>query len=83
MKYLKSWKNVALVAMTTVAMAIATMANNVAVYAQDASSQGMKPLLVVSLSGYNELIEDVNFLGELAGKPDLQETFEQTLNQVT
>jgi hypothetical protein len=82
-KYLKSWKNVALVAMTTLAMAIATLASNVAVFAQDASSQGMKPLLVVSLSSYDELVKDVNFLGELAGTPDLQEKFEGILKEVT
>ena len=83
MKYPKSWKDVAGVTMTTVTLAIATMVSGLAACAQDASAQEMKPLLVVSLSGYDELIKDVNFLGELAGKPGLQETFEETLNMVT
>ena len=31
----------------------------------------MKPLAVIALSGYDALLEDINFAGSLAGQPDL------------
>ena len=64
MKYPKSWKDVAVVMMTTVTMAIVVLASSLGACAQDASSAGMKPLLVVSLAGYDELIKDIDFLVE-------------------
>lgn len=44
-------------------------AQNVAVQVQNPGE--MKPLAVVALSGYDALLEDVNFAGSLAGQPDL------------
>ena len=37
----------------------------------DPAQQEMKPLAVVALSGYDALIEDINFAGSLAGQPQL------------
>lgn len=47
---------------------------NSSVWAQQAvlvQAGEMKPLAVVALSGYDALVEDINFAGSLAGQPDL------------
>jgi hypothetical protein len=36
----------------------------------------MKPVVMVTLAGYDALKEDINFLGSLAGQPDLASQFE-------
>lgn len=36
----------------------------------------MKPVLLVTLSGYDSLKQDINFIGSLAGQPDLASMFE-------
>jgi hypothetical protein len=51
--------------------------------AQNAPAQEMKNLVVVSVSEYDELLGDLGFLGEMAGKPDLAQMLEQTLNLFT
>lgn len=39
--------------------------------AQAQSAGEMKPVAVVALSGYDALVEDINFAGSMAGQPDL------------
>ena len=44
----------------------------------------MKPVVVVSLAGYDELMSDVDFLGQVTGLPMLSATMvEQSLNMAT
>ena len=45
-------------------------------FAQAQSAGEMKPLAIVALSGYDALIEDINFAGSLSGQPDLGTMFE-------
>ncbi|MCH8839382.1 MAG: hypothetical protein IH831_01640 [Planctomycetes bacterium] len=40
-------------------------------FVQAQSAGEMKPLAVVALSGYDALVEDINFAGSMAGKPQL------------
>ena len=40
-------------------------------FAQAQSAGEMKPVAIVALSGYDALIEDINFAGSLSGQPDL------------
>ncbi len=40
-------------------------------YAQAQSAGEMKTVAVVALSGYDALVEDINFAGSMAGQPDL------------
>jgi hypothetical protein len=48
------------------------------------SAQEMKPVVVVSLGGYDALMQDVDFLGEITGVPMLSaKTLEDGLNQFT
>jgi hypothetical protein len=42
-----------------------------AVRAQELTSQEAKPVITVAFSGYEELISDLNFVGNLAGSPQL------------
>lgn len=44
--------------------------------AQTQPAGEMKPLALISISGYDELKEDINFLGSLAGQPNLAAQFE-------
>lgn len=47
------------------------------------AAKPMKPLAVVSLSGYDELLADVAFLGKLADNPDVAKNLETTLKFFT
>jgi hypothetical protein len=47
------------------------------------AQQELKPVVVVSLSGYDELIGDVKFLGELGGNPELAKGLEGMLTMMT
>ena len=51
--------------------------------AQNAASPTMKSMVVVSISGYDELKADVGFLGEIVGKPDLAESVDKILDMFT
>jgi hypothetical protein len=52
--------------------------------AAQVSAQTMKPVVVVSLAGYDELMSDVDFLGQVTGLPMLSAaTVEQSLNMAT
>ncbi|HEY1599790.1 MAG TPA: hypothetical protein VGG64_09325, partial [Pirellulales bacterium] len=45
--------------------------------ASHAQAQGdMKPILVVSLAGYQRIIDDLAFVGKLSGSPDLAKNLE-------
>jgi len=48
-----------------------------------APAEEVKPLAVVSLSAYDELAADVQFLGKIAGKPELGKQIQAMLNLVT
>ncbi|MFV1968982.1 MAG: hypothetical protein ACC628_26480, partial [Pirellulaceae bacterium] len=64
-------------------LAVALVASRFApLRAQDAENE-LKSLVVISLSSYDEILADVTFLGELAGKPGLDETVEGMLNLFT
>ena len=44
--------------------------------AQADSPEPLKPLALISFSGYNELFADVGFVGKISGKPELAEGIE-------
>lgn len=46
-------------------------------------AQETKPLVVVTFSGYDELIKDLNYVGQLSGKPQLGQTLEGLLGFFT
>ncbi|WP_168205441.1 hypothetical protein [Bythopirellula goksoeyrii] len=46
------------------------------VQAQTQPAGEMKPMAILTISGYDELKEDINFLGSLAGQPQLAAQFE-------
>ena len=46
-------------------------------------SGAMKPLAVVTLSGYDEILKDVNFVGSLAGQPQAAQQLEMMLQMFT
>lgn len=48
-----------------------------------ALAQSMKPVAVISLSGYDELMADVDYLGELADQPDASKALDFILKSVT
>jgi len=50
--------------------------------AQD-STAAMKPVLVVSFSGYDALFGDIEFLGKLGGNPDMAKGLEAMLKMMT
>jgi hypothetical protein len=52
-----------------------------ALHAQE--SAGPKPLAVVSISSYDELMRDADFLGSLAGQPKASMALEQTVMAMT
>lgn len=58
----------------------AALAQNAVLLEEPDSAQAatgeMKPLAVVALSGYDALIEDINFAGSLAGQPQLGQMIE-------
>lgn len=47
------------------------------------SAQETKPLVVLSFSGYDELLKDVDYIGQLSNKPDLAKTIEGLLGFFT
>ncbi len=54
-----------------------------AVQAQAPAGGAAKPLVTISLSGYDDLLADVKFLGQLAGQPMLGQMAEGFLQQAT
>lgn len=48
-----------------------------------AADEAIKPVVVVSISGYDELINDVAFLGKVSDNPGLEQMLVGTLNFVT
>ena len=71
-----------LTVLSIVAVAVAPLERPPAV-AQDAASSEMKNLLIVSLSGYDNLLADVGFLGQFVGQPALAEQLTKTLELYT
>ncbi len=58
-------------------LSMAALAGNCFAQTAPTSPAGeSKPVAVITLSGYDELKQDVNFLGTLAGQPDLAAQFE-------
>lgn len=52
--------------------------------AQAAPSPGeLKPVVTVAFSGYEEVLADIEFIGNLAGQPDLAKGVEQMLTDAT
>lgn len=51
--------------------------------ADGAAKPELKPIAVVSLASYEQLMADANFLGELSDSPAIQGDLEATLNQFT
>ena len=47
------------------------------------SAQEMKPVVVVSLAGYDELMSDVDFLGQISGIPMLNAQMAEGILQQT
>src|SRR5436190_10821416 len=66
--------------MLFLAMAAFGIATVPAIQAQAADHQ---PIVVVSLSGYAEILKDIDFLGDLGNKPDMANTLEAILNLFT
>ena len=66
---LRWWFSVqaSLIAACSVVAAYASLAG----FVQAQSAGEMKPLAVVALSGYDALVEDINFAGSMSGQPDL------------
>jgi hypothetical protein len=62
-------------------LAVALGAAIPAAYAQQAAAP--KPLAVVSLSGYDELMGDADFLGGLTGQPNASAVLQQLVMQMT
>jgi hypothetical protein len=54
----------------TVALVLALLVST-AVRAQELTGQEPKPIVTVAFSGYGDLISDLNFVGNLAGNPQL------------
>ena len=61
----------------TLAVVFALIAST-AVRAQESTSQAPKPVVTVAFSGYDELISDLNFVGNLAGNPQLGAAIEMS-----
>lgn len=61
----------------TVAVVLA-LSVSTAVRAQELTSQEAKPVITVAFSGYEELISDLNFVGNLAGNPQLGAAIEMS-----
>ncbi len=47
------------------------------------SAGAMKPLAIVTLSGYDEILKDVNFVGSMAGQPQAAQQLEMMLQMFT
>ena len=63
------------------AVGIYLSAESFKVHAQ--SSDASKPLAIVTLAGYDELIKDINFLGGLAGQPQAAQQLEMMVQMFT
>ncbi len=50
---------------------------------QAQGTPGLKPLVTVSFAGYDEVLKDIEFLGELAGNPDLGKLLTDQLDAAT
>jgi len=51
--------------------------------AQEASAAGMKTVAVLSLASYDELLKNIDFIGELAGQPGSAQQAEMMINLFT
>ena len=51
--------------------------------AQEASTAGMKTIAVLSLTSYDELLKNLDFIGELAGQPGSAQQAEMMINLFT
>ena len=66
------------------AMAVVlTLVAATAGWAQPGAGGALKPLVTVSLSGYDEIVADANFLGQLGGQPGLGQMLEGLLKKQT
>jgi hypothetical protein len=54
-----------------------------AVRAQELTGQDLKPVVRVAFSGYDDLISDLNFVGKLAGNPQLGASIEMSAKLAT
>ncbi len=61
----------------------ALLAPLVALPSAVAEAKELKPIVVVSLAGYDALLADVDLIGELAGAPELKQGVEGLLGMVT
>ncbi len=64
-------------------LAIAMAAVVMVSAAAQAMAQEMKPVIVASLAGYNELLKDVGFIGKTCDMPDLAQSVEGLVAFVT
>jgi len=51
--------------------------------AQNSASEGLKPLVTISFSGYDELFSDIGFIGKLSDNPELSKGLEAMLKMLT
>jgi len=68
--------------LSALAMALVLVAAT-AGWAQPGAGGALKPLVTVSFSGYDEIVADVNFLGQLGGQPDLDKMLEGLIQAKT
>lgn len=66
-----TWSRVSAQATLLVACSLVAAHTSLVGLAQAQSAGEMKPLAVVALSGYDALVEDLNFAGSLAGNPQM------------
>jgi hypothetical protein len=69
--------------MAALGVAVALSAAIPALKAKAQESAGAKPLAVLSISSYDELMRDADFLGGLAGQPKASMALEQTVMAMT
>jgi len=62
---------------------VLTLVAATAGWAQPGAGGALKPLVTVSLSGYDEIVADANFLGQLGGQPGLGQMLEGLLKKQT
>lgn len=58
--------------------ALVALSLSTAVRAQEQSAAEAKPIVTIAFSGYDDLVSDLNFVGELAGNPQLGSALEMT-----
>jgi len=66
--------------LSMLAVALLLGAGNL-VWAQDSSTAGMKPIVTVGFSGYDEVLKDVEHIGNLTGNAQLAQMVEGQLNE--